>query len=51
MPAALVNDKRREFKGVLATINKDLIVTRFDDTEVLSIDDSYSITKLSFRWR
>jgi|JI6StandDraft_1071083.scaffolds.fasta_scaffold78129_2 hypothetical protein len=51
MPAALVSDKRKEFKGVLATINKDLVVRRFDDTEALSVDDSYRIAKVSFRWR
>lgn len=50
MPAALISDKRREFKGVL-TANKDLALKRFDDTEKLNIGDSYSITKISFRWR
>lgn len=38
---------------MISTINKEFngVLKRFDDTEALSIENSYRISKVSFRWK
>lgn len=53
MPSVLTSEKRREFKGVVATINKEFngVLKRFDDTDALTVGSAYRIAKVSFRWK